>query len=200
MKYESGNLLDNLYDQSEKNISKAISEWQRLPAIRLLAQPGPNQWSAAQCLEHLNSYGRYYLPAIEKAIAHSSSKPVSSFKSGWLGNYFYKLMLPEANNQPKKKMKSPKDHTPSIQLDAVKVLNEFISQQEKLEQLLQKAHTVNINKARVPISIAPFIKLKLGDTFLFYVAHINRHMQQAQRALDTTCYSIVTKEDLQKAV
>ena len=195
MKYLSSHLLEDLYDQSEKNISKAISEWQQLPNIRLITQPGPGKWSAVQCLEHLNSYGRYYLPAIEKAIINASAKPAVYFKSGWLGNYFYKMMLVEKNTgRPKKKLKSPKDHIPDIHLNAALVLSEFISQQERLMQLLENAKGININKARVPISIAPIIKIKLGDTFLFLVAHINRHMLQAQRALDSGCYNFVRNE------
>jgi hypothetical protein len=195
MKYLSAHLLEDLYDQSEKNISKAVGEWQQLPNIRLITQPGPCKWSAIQCLEHLNSYGRYYLPAIEKAITNAPAKPAVYFKSGWLGNYFYKMMLVEKNTGiPKKKLRSPKNHVPDIHLNAVHVLSEFISQQERLLQLLENAKAIDINKARVPISIAPFIKIKLGDTFLFLVAHINRHLLQAQKALDSGCYNINSGE------
>ncbi|CAN5775321.1 DinB family protein [soil metagenome] len=184
MKYLSNQLLDELYDQTEKNIVKAITEWQQLSSYQLPAQPATGQWSALQCLEHLNSYGRYYLPAITSAISMGSTKqPSLYFKSSLLGNYFYKLMLPQQDGKLKKKMKSPKDHQPATQLDAAVVLSEFISQQELLGQLLIKIRSIDINKVRVPISIAPFIKLKLGDTLLFFVAHIQRHSSQAERAL-----------------
>jgi DinB superfamily len=183
MKYLSSDLLDDLYQQTESNISRAISEWQLLSGDQMNRQPGQGQWSAAQCLEHLNSYGRYYLPAIGKATREGTNRPALYFNSGWLGNYFYRSMLTGSDGQPKKKMSSPKDHRPIPQLDAPKVLNEFISQMEFLGKLLTDARNVDINLSRVPISIAPFIKLKLGDVFLFLVAHINRHMLQAERAL-----------------
>ena len=191
MKYLTASLLENLYEQTEQNISKAIAEWQQLPVDYLTAQPGENKWSAAQCLEHLNSYGRYYLPAIEKAIAKAAAtKPSVHFKSGWLGNYFYKLMLPENNGTVKKKMKSPKDHQPGLELNAAKVINEFISQLEVLGRLLTLARGIDMNASRVPISISPFIKLKLGDVFLFLTAHINRHVLQAERALQATATQV----------
>lgn len=184
MKYLSSQLIDELYAQTEANISKAISEWQLVSNTQMTTQPGPGQWSAAQCLEHLNSYGRYYLNEIEKAInKNKESNPSHYFKSGWLGNYFYKIMLPQQNGMPKKKMRSPKNHQPGIQLNSVEVLNEFISQLEKLGGLLTSARNIDLNHSRLPISISPFIKLKLGDVFLFLVAHINRHMMQAERAL-----------------
>lgn len=184
MKYLTTQLLEGLQAQTEANISKAISEWQLTSNSRITAQPALGAWSAAQCLEHLNSYGRYYLPAIEKAIAKGGgTKPSLYFKSSWLGNYFYKLMLPENNGTVKKKMRSPKDHQPGLQFNPDMAINEFITQLEILGRLLTEARKIDMNKARVPISISPFIKLKLGDVFLFLIAHINRHVLQAERAL-----------------
>lgn len=186
MKYNTTTLLEGLHSQTESNINKAITEWQQLSNTELVNQRGAGQWSAIQCLEHLNSYGRYYLPAMESAISKVGlSTPSQNFKSSWLGNYFYKSMLPAENGRPKKKMSSPKDHLPGPQLSATIVLSEFISQQEKLLQLVRLAQQVNISEAKVPISIAKFIKLQLGDTFLFFVAHINRHMLQAEKALQS---------------
>lgn len=198
MKYITSQLLDGLYTHVEANISKAVSEWQMLENARMIAQPGPGKWSAVQCLEHLNSYGRYYLKEIEKAISkNEKSKASASFKSGWLGNYFYKIMLPQDNGIPKKKMNSPKNHQPGTQLNEAMVLNEFISQLEILGNLLTRTRNIDIEHARIPISIAPFIKLKLGDTFLFLIAHINRHMKQAERAIGSaiTENSIATNDN-----
>jgi DinB superfamily len=189
MKYLSKALTDGLYAQTEISISKAVSVWQQMPTEFFTAQPGPGKWSAVQCLEHLNSYGRYYLPAIEKAInSNKHLQPATHFKSGLLGNYFYKLMLPALNGTVKKKMRSPKDHRPAEQLNTVQVLAEFISQLEKLGQLISLSQQTDLNKVKVPISIAPFIKLKLGDTLLFYTAHIQRHLQQAARAMQAAGY------------
>lgn len=189
MKYLSKKLLDGLYAQTETNITKAITQWQQMPTEFFTAQPGPGRWSAVQCLEHLNSYGRYYLPAMEKAISKADQQLYYTyFKSGLLGNYFYKLMLPDLSGNPKKKMGSPKDHRPAEQLNTVQVLSEFISQLEKLEQLISLSQKRDLNKIKVPISIAPFIKLKLGDTLLFYTAHIQRHILQAERAMQAAGY------------
>ncbi len=189
MKYLSKELLDGLYAQTESQLTKLIGQWQQLPAEFFTAQPGPGKWSAAQCLEHLNSYGRYYLPAMEKAIPKEEQQLYYTyFKSGLLGNYFYKIMLPAQDGNPKKKMRSPKKHRPAEQLNTAQVLSEFISQLEKLEQLIILSQKKDLNKIRVPISIAPFIKLKLGDVLLFYTAHIQRHLLQAERAMKTAGY------------
>jgi len=190
MKYVTSNLLDQLYAQSELHLEIAIAGWQQLPATILNAAPSPGSWSAASCLEHLNSYGRYYLPAIEKAIDSADGSIAGAhYSSGWLGNYFYSLMLPGTPAKPSTKMKAPKAHRPPTQLNPILVLSEFISQQEKLEQLLTRCATVNLATARVPISIAPFIRLQLGDVLLFNSAHIHRHLLQAQNALKLAGYA-----------
>jgi len=143
----------------------------------LVHQPAPDKWSVAQVIAHLNSYGRYYLPAIEAAMKqqhHASDE----YKPGWLGDYFTKLMMPGT-----KKMKSPKDHSPQPIVKSKPVIDEFLLQQQWLLELLEKAKRTDIGKIRVPISIAKFIRLKLGDTFRFLMAHEQRHFVQIKHIL-----------------
>ena len=83
-----------------------------------------------------------------------------------------------------KKYKSPKDHAPAADLNAPAVIAEFIEQQERLIIQLRKAKAVNINATRVPISLSKWIRLKLGDTFRFLIAHNERHLLQAKKLLE----------------
>lgn len=185
-KYLTSALLDNLYHQTEQHIQKAITEWQNISPAVLNKQPSDGGWSAAQCLEHLNIYGRYYIPALEKSLARSKENTTTApqyFTSGWLGNYFTQLMLPNESGAPKKKMKTPANARPSVDLDSRQVVAEFIDQQEKLLTLLVKAAKCNLNGPRIPITIARFIRLKPGDVFMFLIAHNYRHVLQAERAL-----------------
>jgi DinB superfamily len=189
MQYVTNSLLEDLFGQAEQFIQQAVLEWQMIPASFFTRQPSGNQWSATQCLAHLNSYGNYYLPAMELAIARAAgTKPAEHFTSGWLGNYFYNMMLTNGKGQPVKRMKAPRNHRPAPQLNHAPVMETFISQLEKLEKIIESSAKVNLEKARVPISIAPMIRLKLGDVLLFYVAHIHRHLLQADRALVAAGY------------
>ena len=178
-------LIANLHNQTETILQKAISDWQLIPHSRLARKPSAEAWSANECLQHLNSYGRYYLPAIERALNQQQNPKSSSeqFTPGWLGNYFTKIMQPSPDGKLSKKMKAPSDHAPKTILESHTVISEFIDQQEKLLQLLSKAKQADLNARSVGISIAPFIKLKLGDVFMFLIAHIIRHTMQAERAL-----------------
>lgn len=195
--YLSNTLINELQEQTESFLNKAISEWQMIKHSQFALKESPEKWSATQCLGHLNSYGRYYLPVIEKAIQEARKKNWNSaihFKSGWLGNYFTQLMLPKEDGSLSKKMSSPKDHYPVSNANSHQVIAVFIEQQEKLLLLLEEARSINLNKASCSISIAKFIKLKLGDTFLFFIAHQYRHIFQAERALQAAGMEI--REDV----
>lgn len=184
--YLSQTLLDSLAEHTDSFLQKAVSEWQMLPHHQFAYKVSPEKWSANQCLAHLNEYGRYYLPRIENAINHAISEeqtPSIQFKSGWLGNYFTGMMLTNADGTPTKKMSSPKDYSPQANEDSYGAIAEFIEQQEKLLKLLRQAKRVDLNNIRIPISLTKLIKLKLGDVFLFLIAHNYRHILQADRAL-----------------
>ena len=179
--YRCVELLESLQNDVRQLILAATHLKSIDPAV-LLQEPTPGKWSVIQVLEHLNSYGRYYLLAIERSMS-KSTETVEYFKPGWFGNYFTKLMKPGENGTIPNKMQSPKDHRPSKYLDAFPVLNTFLEQQQYLLDLLESAKSKNIGAIRTPISISRFIKLKLGDTFRFFIAHEQRHFVQINNAL-----------------
>jgi len=179
----SNQLLEKLESDTKQIILTLNYLLQEDPGV-LLQQPASDKWSVAQVIEHLNSYGRYYLPLIEKALSRPAYPPNALFSTGWLGNYFTKSMLPKEGDRITNKMQSPKDHRPGTDVDSLKVLNDFLAQEKLLLQLLQQARQTNLNKIKIPISIARFIKIRLGDTFRFLVAHHQRHFVQVANTLE----------------
>lgn len=180
-KYRSTELLDQLQADVRKLILTATYLKTVDPGV-LLQQPAPGKWSVIEVLEHLNSYSRYYLLAIEKSL-HVDKPSTGLFKPGWLGDYFTKLMKPKENGTIANKMKSPKDHRPPKFLDAFPVLNSFLEHQQYLLEMLEQAKSKNIGNIRIPVTISKFIKLKLGDTFRFLIAHEQRHFVQIENNL-----------------
>lgn len=189
--FDSKELLNSL-QQDVKSLLLQL-EQVKLDDAKLNQQPGTNKWSIAQILEHLNSYNRFYLPAINNAMRNSTLVSTPNFKSGWFGNYFTNMMLPKAGGKIANKMNAPKDHVPVAQLDSKKVIEEFIAGCNTLLQYLQKAERTDIGRVRVPISISKFIKLKLGDTFRFLIAHKQRHFVQLANTLAAVQLQVATE-------
>ncbi len=136
-------------------------------------------WSILECLEHLNLYGDYYLPEIEKCVMKGRPYPSSTiFTSGSIGNYFANLMKVKKDGAIKK-MKAPKDKNPDgSDLNRLTV-DRFIKQLERLQQLMDDCRYINLTELKTPISLTKLIKLRLGDTLRFFVYHIERHTIQA---------------------
>ncbi len=176
---QSEQLLQQLIAQNQ-DITERITPLRTLPPEALRWRSTPSSWNILECLEHLNRYGDFYLPAIEQRIQKSTTAPVPTFKSGFLGSYFAKSMLPQEGKELNK-MSTFKDKNPlNAPLDET-VLDTFLAQQESLLRLLHLAKRVNLNAVKIPISITRFITLKLGDAFLFFINHIERHTQQIER-------------------
>jgi uncharacterized damage-inducible protein DinB len=182
MKYNSNALLDSLQTDVRQILLHA-NQLEHIPFYLMQQQPSPGKWSTAQVLEHLNIYSRYYITAIEQKLHLNQSGPNTSFKPGWLGNYFTNIMKPKADRSIPKKMKAPKNAIPSTQPDAKRMLGEFISHQHHLLNLLQIAKAANLDDIRIPTSLSKFITLKLGNTFRFFIAHEQRHFVQIANTL-----------------
>lgn len=174
-------LTDELEKRVEAQLREAIRTFQNLEEHVLLNPSATGGWSIAQCLEHLNTYGRYYLPYLEKSLQQAPDCTSSiAFKSGLLGNYFTNLMEPVAGM---KTMQAAKLHIPGTVTDAHAVVAEFIQQLEILLAYIRRARQKNLNKSTIPVSIFKWVKLNPGDVLRFLVAHNERHIQQAKRSL-----------------
>jgi len=184
--------VDELIDQLQTDVRQIIAAAEHLKkadSVKLTYAPEEGKWSVVQCLEHLNAYNRYYLPQIDKATAHISKDLNAWFVPGFWGDRFTKMMLPTNVYEIKKKMKAPKGYRPEKSLNVDAVFKEFFEHQSKLLRLLDVSRKRNLNTIYIPISISKFIKLKLGDTFRFLVAHEQRHTIQARNALKALGYT-----------
>jgi uncharacterized damage-inducible protein DinB len=176
-------LLDQLKADTRQIIMETKVLLQNDPEL-LTRQPAPGKWSIVQILEHLNAYGRFYIREISKALSESNQLPDRMYNSGWLGNFFTNSMKPTTDKRVKNKMKAMKDYSPQSDLDSKAVIDEFLQQQQDMLNLLVSAGSRNIGRIRIPITITRFIRLQLGDTFRFIIAHNQRHFIQCANTIN----------------
>ena len=177
------NTIDLINDLTERTlkIQSTLKNLGTFSIDDLNKRDHPDAWSAFECIAHLNIYGDFYIPEITKKIAQSGNKiPSTVFKSGILGNYFVKMVGPL---DASKKMKTLSSANPLGSALNISTLHKFDKQQSAMLEILKNAATVNLNKTRTGISIAPWIKIKLGDTLRVVILHNQRHMEQALRAV-----------------
>ncbi|NJX17114.1 DinB family protein, partial [Tamlana crocina] len=128
----------------------------------------PGSWSVLECIEHLNFYGYFYLPEMEKQIAASPYPAVEIFKSGLLGNYFAESMLPK---EKLNKMKTLKNQDPIGKVLNREVLDVFVDQQLHLLNIIERAKQVDLCRTKPGISITKYLRLRLRDTMRVVIYH-----------------------------
>lgn len=184
-KFKSEDLLKDL-QEDVRRLSEAAEFFKQADKSKLVYVVDKNKWSVVQALEHLNAYGRFYMPAIERVLSEKGGTHAAWFNSGYWGERFTKAVKPTNVFEIKNKMKGLKKFSFPNSLNVETVLNEFSAQQEKLLQLLESAKKANLNTNHIPIMLTKIIKLRLGDAFRFLIAHEQRHMIQARNTLKGT--------------
>ncbi len=180
MQIENNVLIDDLLTRTEE-ATASVKKFKELSVDKLQFKKSAEAWSVLECIEHLNLYGDYYLVEIEKQILAQNGKPKATlFKSGFIGNYFANTML--VKNGKMTKMKSPQDKNPANATLSITTIDRFLKQQERLKTLLTQARNIDLTKTKTAISLTKYIKLRLGDTFRFFIYHIQRHILQAEHA------------------
>lgn len=153
------------------------TEFRPLPAAVLNRKPGPEAWSILECLEHLNRYSRYYHPALHRALSRSTL-PRPEFSFSWLGRKSIEAVRPANTKRQKTLARMNPNHS---QLTPA-TLDEFEARQQELLALVARAATTDLTRRAVPVEFLRLLRLSIGDTLEFLLAHQERHLGQAQRA------------------
>ncbi len=181
MTFDQNELIDDLIARC-KNGLKELEVFKATPVEVLNHKETNEKWSVLECLEHLNRYGRYYLPEITRRMKEGKNlKTNGRFKSGVLGNYFAKSVMPKEKLNTMNTFTNMNPNNSTLSMDTV---NEFGDQLNQLIDLLEEVRSLNLKRIKTNISISKFIKLRLGDTFRVVIYHNDRHIVQAKRALE----------------
>lgn len=172
--------------QTVERIIETVKEITRNYDHEQLAQrPDANRWSVLDNLEHLNLYNDFYLPTFVKTIDKGESKswkPRTNYRAGWLGTYLTNSMKPQGIKIPNK-MNTFKDKNPILVKVPANVVERFLQQHQQLLQVLKRATKTDIQKLRMPTTLGPFPKIRLGDGLAFVIGHEERHLLQIQNTL-----------------
>lgn len=174
--------LYTLEQQVEEQLKEVIAVFQNLPEDRLLQPDANGGWSMAECIEHLNAYGDFYLPRLQKALSNAPAlQQPDRFKHSLLSRYFIAMINPGAST---KKYKAMKKYRPVGLTDPHAIVSRFIQQLEELLQLIMQAEQKNLMKVNVATTLSPLIKIPAGDAIQFVLMHNRRHLLQARKNLE----------------
>lgn len=165
-----------------RNEAQSLAEG--VPDEVLLRPPEPGRWSAAQCLDHLNTAGWLLLARMERQINDAKEHgPFGEgpFRYGFVSRTMIWLMQP-TSNVPIPAPTSYKPDAPST-LQAHAVVTEFLQLQDDLVDCVQRSKGLDLRRVRVPSPAAPILTISLGAWYEATIAHERRHLAQAEAAV-----------------
>jgi hypothetical protein len=173
--------LEKLENILDRQLSEVIKVYQNLSDDVMLQPPATGGWSIASCIEHLNTYARYYVPRVEKSFENTVAVSTSyTYTHSWIGGYLIGIMDTEKSKQ---KFKAIKQHQPQSLLEPSKVVSEFIQHLEHLLHIVKLAETKDIRKGKIATSMSGFIRMSPGEVLHFLLVHNERHLLQARQNL-----------------
>jgi hypothetical protein len=138
-------------------------------------------WSVGQCLEHLNQMNRVYFGAIRDALSRAQRVrgPVTApLASSWFGNWFVAAMEPGG-----RKMRAPRTSLPRPVASRAEVVAEFLRGLDEIQAALEDAATIDLNRPTFTSPFTSFSRVRAGTGFRVLLAHMRRHLQQAEDVL-----------------
>lgn len=151
-----------------------------LDAALLNRQPAAKEWSALQCVEHLNLTHRYYWGKISPAlvgVTQSATGGEALYRPSFWGRIYMYFGLKEGSRFASPAMLNPGG---SSNLTS-QVLTDYLDWQKKLLSLMEGVERDEMLNVRVPIQF--FVVFALGDCLKILTYHDRMHMHQAQAAV-----------------
>ena len=175
--------IDELRKQFEQISIDADTLVTPLGQEQFIWRPGPNRWSIAECLEHMNATARAYLPAIDEGIADAirhGAYAEGPFQYNLIGRIFSHLMEPPARFR----MRAAIDKMPGPQRPKRETLAGFRAYQVQYVDRLRQANGLDLSRSCVRSPFASWIRIPLGSAFASMAAHERRHLWQARKIIE----------------
>jgi hypothetical protein len=157
---------------------RAVALAQPLNLQQLNWQPGPGQWSIGQCLEHLAVTNEVYGAAISEALAAAPQGFTGEIHPGWFARYFIREYIAPSEKQTRHK--APPKIRVTADVDA-QILQRFLDTNRVTRRLVERAHSVDVNRVRFKNPFVFWIRFTVGTGFEILSKHEQRHLLQAER-------------------
>ena len=142
-------------------------------------KPNSNEWSVAQCFEHMRMNAISFIPVFEKLFRdHSATRidPDTPYRHSFMGKRAIRIIGPEST----RKFKTTKKFSPMLSNYRLSAVDDFISLQHRMIEFVDHSSSYNIQKIKIAFPAFRIMRLSMGDMLKFIVAHEKRHIKQAR--------------------
>ncbi len=177
--------LQKLTHELETVTADARREFNNLSAEQLNWKPGAEAWSIGQCLDHLITTNRHFFTDLDQIISGEKKKTLWE-SLPLLPTLFGRIVVNATNPKTARKVKSPKIFAPASSSVDASIVEKFIEHQGEVASKLKALEKVDARKVKVTSPITKFVAYSLLDACTIMVNHEQRHVEQAQRVLESS--------------
>jgi hypothetical protein len=155
----------------------------RLNREQLNWKPRADQWSVAQCFEHLIKINSAYFPQL-RLIEQDA------YASTWrdyvpvLGRFFGSMILRAVQPASPRKFKAAQHVEPSTGTIDGDIIARFTAHQQEVIKHMTMTGSRDLRAVVVTSAVAPIAFYSALDAFRILVAHERRHIAQAERVIN----------------
>jgi hypothetical protein len=183
--------VDSFIETASREVRKAQDvAWARFGELtpeQLAWSPEPGKkWSVGQCLEHLLKTNHLYLKAMVPAansLPRNGDASEITIRGGAFGRWFTRFVSPGS------RIRVPAPGTFGVRREPdpealADVVERFTAQQERILELLGAAAGRPLDEVKIASPASSLIRFRLSDGIRAMIAHVWRHLAQAERVLD----------------
>jgi hypothetical protein len=158
----------------------------QLPDARWKSRPGPDRWSAAECIEHLNLTSRAYIPLLRHALEVGTrpATPPTRYRKDFLGGLFSALVgpLPRIAKKRFGRVKTTGEFVPQPKATRVETVAEFDRLQADLIAITRQADGFPLSDMKIVSPFGGKISYNVYSALVILPRHQERHLAQAEDA------------------
>lgn len=158
----------------------AEREFGSMNAEQLNWKPSAEQWSVAQCFDHLINANQSYFALLDR-LAKGEHRATFFERLPFAPKIFGKLVLNAVKPEAKRKLKAPQKIQPAASRIDADIIKRFRAHQRDLIERIRELENHDPSRIVITSPVASFVTYTLMDGFRIIAAHENRHFAQAQR-------------------
>jgi len=155
-----------------------------LTAQQLNWKPSAEQWSVAQCFDHLLTTNAAYFPVFDEILSGEKT-PTFWERLPWLPAVWGKLLIKAVAPESQRKLKAPKIFRPSSSTVDEAIIRRFVEQQNQVIKYMKATEGLDLERIKIPSPVTGFITYSLLDAYRIIINHERRHLLQATRVSET---------------
>jgi hypothetical protein len=142
----------------------------------------PARWSVAECVEHLNTTSRAFLPPLRQAVEAArrlGSPAPARYRRDVMGWLLWRMLPPPV----RMRVRAPAAFVPGATAPREQMVAEFAGLQDQLVDTVRSADGLPITGVRIVSPFASNMRYSLYSALTIVAPHQHRHLWQAEQLL-----------------